>query len=262
VEDPTRVFRAIRFEQRLDFHIAKHTENLIKSAVKMDLLDKLGGKRLLTELVHILLEKEPLRAVERMSDLGLLRFINPKLQMSASTRKVLEEARKIVSWFELLFLDWRGEKWAVYFLALCDPLTDEEFRLTCTRLAVSEHYREKLYEMRNKAGGVLEIMQKRAVRGPTVKRSEIYHWLQELPVELLLYIMAKTENDEVKRYVSQYFTQLQNIRCAITGRELQELGVPAGPRYREVLDKVLDARLNNQVQSRDDELQFVRKLLK
>ena len=262
VEDPTRVFRAIRFEQRLDFHIAKHTENLIKSAVKMDLLDKLGGKRLLTELVHILLEKEPLRAVERMSDLGLLRFINPRLQMSASTRKVLEEARKIVSWFELLFLDWRGEKWAVYFLALCDPLTDEEFRLTCTRLAVSEHYREKLYEMRNKAGGVLDIMQKRAVRGPAVKRSEIYHWLEDLPVELLLYIMAKTENDEVKRYVSLYFTQLQNMRCVITGRELQELGVPAGPRYREFLDKVLDARLNNLVQSRDDELQFVRKLLK
>ena len=261
VEDPTRVFRAIRFEQRLDFHIAKHTENLIKSAVKMDLLEKLGGKRLLTELVHILLEKEPLRAVERMSELGLLRFINPKLRMTSVNRKVLEEAKKIVSWFELLFLDWRGEKWTVYFLSLCDSLTDEEFHATCTRLAVSEHYREKLFEMRMKAGEVLDKMQRRTVRGPEVLRSEIYHWLESLPVELLLYLMAKTENEKVKKFISIYFTQLQNVHCAITGRDLIELGLPSGPIYREILDKVLDARLNNLIQSRDDELCYVRQLL-
>jgi tRNA nucleotidyltransferase (CCA-adding enzyme) len=262
VEDPTRVFRAVRFEQRLGFHIAKHTENLIKSAVKMDLLEKVGGKRLLTELVHILLEKEPLRAVERMNDLGLLAFISPKLRLFAANRRVLEEARKIVSWFELLFIDWRGEKWAVYFLALCDSLTDEEFRDTCLRLSVSEHYRERLFEMRRKAGATLETMQKRAVRGPEVKRSEIYHWLAGLPVELLLYMMSRTESDRVKKFISLYFTQLMNIRCSVTGRDLQELGVPPGPQYREILDQVLDARLNDLLESRDDELGYIRRLLK
>jgi len=260
VEDPTRVFRAIRFEQRLDFHIAKHTENLIKSAVKMDLLDKLGGKRLLTELIHILLEKEPMRAVERVNNLGLLRFIHPKLRMTASTRNILEESRKIVSWFELLFLDWRGEKWAVYFLALCDRLADEDFHETCVRLAVSEHYREKLFEIRKKAKEVLETMQKRAVRGPAVNRSEIYHWMADLPVELLLYMMAKTVNDEVKKFISLYFTQLRNMRCEITGNDLRKLGVPSGPRYREILEKVLDARLNDLVRSREEELRYVRQL--
>ena len=262
VEDPTRVYRAIRFEQRLDFHIAKHTENLIKNAVRMDFLDKLGGKRLLAELVHILREKEPLRAVERMNELGLLRFINPQLRMHHGTRKVLEESKKIVSWFELLFLERPGEKWAVFFLALCESLTDDQFMATCNRLAVKEHYKKKLFEMRKKAGEVLEIMQKSAVRGPKVKRSDIYHWLKELPVELLLYMMAKTDSGEVKKFISLYFTQLQNIRCFITGRELRELGVPAGPRFREILDMVLDARLNNLVQSKEDELQLVRKHLR
>ncbi len=261
VEDPTRVFRAIRFEQRLDFHIAKHTENLIKSAVKMDFLETLGGKRLLTELVHILREKEPLRAVERMNELGLLRFIHPKLKMRSVTRKILEEAKKIVSWFELLFLERRGEKWAVYFLAICESLNDDEFRETCTRLAVNEHYREKLFEARKKSGEMLDIMQRRAVRGPVVERSDIYQWLKDLPVELLLYLMARTDNDEVKKFISLYFTQLQNIRCLITGKDLQEVGVPAGPRFREILDKVLVARLNNLLHSKEDELRFVRQIL-
>jgi tRNA nucleotidyltransferase (CCA-adding enzyme) len=259
VEDPTRVFRAIRFEQRLDFHIAKHTENLIKNVVKMDFLDKLGGKRLLTELVHILREKDSLRAVERMNELGLLRFINPELRMNAATRKVLEEAKKIVSWFDLLFLERRSEKWAVYFLALCESLTDDQFWGTCTRLAVNEQYKEKLFEMRKKAGEMLEIMQRKAARGAKIERSDIYHWLKELPVELLLYMMAKTDSEEVKKFISLYFTQLQNVRCFITGRDLQKLGVPAGPRFREILDMLLNARLNNKVQSREDEMQLAKK---
>jgi tRNA nucleotidyltransferase (CCA-adding enzyme) len=258
VEDPTRVFRAIRFEQRLDFHIAKHTENLIKNAVKMDFLNKLGGKRLLSELVHILREKDPLRAVDRMNELGLLRFINPELRMNETTRKVLEETKKIVSWFELLFLERRSEKWAIYFLALCESLTDEQFWGSCSRLAVNEHYKEKLFEMRKKAGDVLETMQRMAARGAKVKRSDIYHWLRELPVEVLLYMMAKTDREEVKKFISLYFTQLQNVHCFINGRDLQKLGVPPGPRFKEILDKLLDARLNNLVQSREEELQLAR----
>jgi len=262
VEDPTRVFRAIRFEHRLDFHIAKHTENLIKNAVRMDFLHKLGGKRLLTELIHILREKDSLRAVERMNELGLLRFINPELRLDAGTRKVLEEAKKIVSWFELLFLEGHCEKWAVYFLALCQSLADEQFWGTCVRLSVTEHYREKLFEMRIKSGEVLEIMQRRVARRAMLTRSEIYHLLKELPVELLLFMMAKTGSEEVKKLISLYFTQLQNVRCFTNGGDLQALGLPAGPRYREILGLLLDARLNNEIQSREDELKLAEQLVK
>ncbi|HEX8960499.1 MAG TPA: A-adding tRNA nucleotidyltransferase [Geobacteraceae bacterium] len=262
VEDPTRVFRAIRFEQRLDFHIAKHTENLIKNAVRMNFLEKLGGKRLLTELVLILREKEPLRAVERMADLGLLRFIHPELRLVARNRRLLEETQQVVSWFELLFLDRRCEKWAVFFLALCDPLTDEQFWGTCTRLSVSEHYREKLFDARQRGWQVLERMETHSAGGATMARSDIYFWLRDLPVELLLYLMARTTNEEAKRAISLYFTQLQNVRTLITGEDLKKLGVPAGPAFRKILDTVLRARLNNRVQSREEELRLATTLLR
>jgi tRNA nucleotidyltransferase (CCA-adding enzyme) len=261
VEDPTRVFRAIRFEQRLDFHIAKHTENLIKNAVKMNFLEKLGGKRLLSELIHILREKDSLRAVERMAELGLLRFIHPDLQLTPEVRRLLAEAWKTTSWFDLLFLERHYEKWAVYFLVLCAPLTDDQFWGTCTRLAVNEHYKEKLSETRQSAGEVLVQMEKRVEKGGTVLRSDIYHWLQDLPVEVLLYMMAKTGSEKVKKYISLYFTQLQNVRSLITGDDLKKMGVAAGPRYRELLDLVLSARLNNVVQTREDELRLIRRKL-
>ncbi|MDY0301979.1 MAG: CBS domain-containing protein, partial [Trichlorobacter sp.] len=74
VEDPTRCFRAIRFEQRLGFRLEVHTEGLLRTAVRMELVERVGGKRLLGELTSILKEREPLPAVRRMAMLGLLPF--------------------------------------------------------------------------------------------------------------------------------------------------------------------------------------------
>jgi tRNA nucleotidyltransferase (CCA-adding enzyme) len=259
VEDPTRVFRALRFEQRLGFRIAKHTENLIINAVKMNFLNKLGGKRLLTELVIILKEKEPLRAIERMGSLGLLQFIYPDLKMTPEIRKMLEETAKIVAWFDFLYLERPYEKWVVYFLALCDPLSSEQFMETCTRLSLSEQYRKKLFKMRDKVDLILETMQRRIIRGPDMKRSEIFFLLDEVPVEILLYIMVKTKVEGVKKFVSLYFTQLQGVRTTITGEDLKEMGVPAGPAFKKIIDKVFRARLDDETLTRDDELRIARK---
>lgn len=254
VEDPTRVFRAIRFEHRLGFHIAKHTENLIKNAVKMNFLGKLGGKRLLSELVHILREEEPARAIERMAALDLLQFIHPELKLTQEARGVLEEARKIISWFELLFIEKRYEKWVVFFLAMCENLSEDQFLETCKRLSVTEHYREKLFEMRTTGRNALQSMQRRVSQRSRISRSEIYYGLQGLPVEILLYMMAKTGDEEVKRLISIFFTQLRNVRCLINGHDLKAMGVPPGPLYKVILDKVTKARLDDEVVSRDDEL--------
>lgn len=259
VEDPTRVFRALRFEQRLDFRIAKHTENLIINAVKMNFLSKLGGKRLLTELVIILKEKEPLRAIERMGSLGLLQFIHPDLKLTPEIRQLLGETVKIVAWFDLLYLERPYEKWVVYFLALCDPLSITQFMETCTRLSLSEQYRKKLFEMRNRVDSILDTMQRRIIRGPKMKRSEIYFLLEEIPVEILLYIMVKTKVEGVKKFVSLFFTQLQGVRPAITGEDLKEIGVSPGPAFKKIIDRVFRARLDDESLTRDDELRIARK---
>lgn len=260
VEDPTRVFRAIRFEQRLNFKIARHTEDLIRNAVKMDFLEKLGGRRLLSELVQILKEKEPLRGIWRMASLGLFRFIHPNLELSVSMQGTLEEVRYIVSWFDLLYLDRPYEKWAVYFLALCETLSDDQFWGTCTRLAVSEHYKEKLVEMRRQGEALVTAMQRRLSGQGKLENSEVYFFLRGLPVEVLLYQMAKSRSSEVKRYISLYFTKLHGVRTQIGGEELKQLGVERGPRFKELLDLVLSAKLNGQVVSREDEIELVKKL--
>lgn len=258
VEDPTRVFRALRFEQRLGFRIGKHTENLIRNAVNMDFLTKLGGKRLLTELVNILKEKEPINAIDRMASLGLLQFIHPELKLAPEIRQMLEEAVKIIAWYELLFLEEPYEKWVVFFLVLTDPLSFDQFRETCVRLCLSERYRKKLFDMRKRVDTTLDIMQRRLYRGSAMKRSEIYLQLHEIPIEILLYMMVKTRAEEIRKAISLYFTQLRGIHPSISGNDLKELGVPPGPRFKKILDRVFRARLDEEAVTREDELRIAR----
>ena len=261
VEDPTRVFRAIRFEQRLGFHIAAHTENLIRNAVRMDFLDRLGGRRLLAELVNILREKEPRHAVERMASLGLLRYLHPSLKYTTEISDLLEESSQIITWYELLYLQRPCERWAVYFLALSTPLDQGQFLDTCIRLAVSGHYRQKLSAGRQNGLKILDELGQRLRRGRKVRQSELFHWLRDLPVEILLHMMARTGREEIRRQISTFVTQLSNVKTSITGNDLQRLGVPKGPAYRAILDKVLDARLDGVVAGRDDELALAASLL-
>lgn len=260
VEDPTRVFRAIRFEQRLGFHIATHTENLIRNAVRMDFLERLGGKRLLSELIHILREKEPSQAIERLAALGLLRYIHSSLRMTPEMLFHLDETRQIITWFELLYLNKPFERWAVYLLAICSRLENDEFMETCIRLAVSGHYRQKLSESRQKGLLVLEEMERMARKREQPSSSTLYRWLKELPVETLLHMMSRTGKDEVRRQISLFFTHLCNVRTTINGNDLKKLGIPKGPLYSMILGAILDARLDEKVTNHDEELLLAKKL--
>jgi len=66
VEDPTRAFRAVRFAVRFGFKLSKHTENLIKSAIKMKLFEKLSGSRLYEELLIAFKETNPLETLKKI----------------------------------------------------------------------------------------------------------------------------------------------------------------------------------------------------
>ncbi len=123
MEDPTRVFRAIRFEQRFKFRITKLAANLINNAVKNNFFDRLSGARLFGELRLILQEDNPIPAIARLAELKLLVAVHPRLVFDEGTRRLLEQVLAVLSWYDLLYLGDRYKRWLVYFLGLVDHLT-------------------------------------------------------------------------------------------------------------------------------------------
>jgi len=254
VEDPTRVLRAIRYEQRLGFRIMKHTSNLIENAVKMKLLVELSGRRLTNELKLILSEENPIPAIKRMNEYSLLPFLHPDIQYGSAVERLLREIGSVLAWYDLSFIKNGCDRWLVYLLALIDPLSPKGLEDFCTKMEFPPRLVSLLVEGREKAISVGRGF----YRKPELKPSEIYHLLEGLGTEWLLFIMAKTQQEETRRAISRYFRDLKEVRPKLRGRDLKDMGITPGPVYRRILDQLLDGRLNGQLSSREEEMKFVR----
>ena len=254
VEDPTRVFRAIRFEQRYGFTIGKLTNGLIKNAVNMNFFQGLSGRRVLTELRQILQEENPVPAIIRLNDFDLLKFIHPSIQFDKQLISILNSVKQVLAWHDLLFLDESYMKWVVYFLVLihsCDQQRSEEI---CSRFELAPRYRKIFCEARFAAEKCVMDL----TRNLPLPNSRLYRKLSEFQTELILYMMAVTKQDKVKKAISHYFTNLRSVSVSLKGRDLQKMGIEPGPIFREILQAALDAKLNGKLKTRKDELDFAR----
>jgi tRNA nucleotidyltransferase (CCA-adding enzyme) len=257
VEDPTRVFRAIRFEQRFGFQIGKHTQNLMRNAVKVGFLERLSGGRVLSELILILREEDPLPALKRMRDFNLFHFLHPGLKFDEQAEALCEQIHHVIAWFDLLFLEQRYERWLIYFYGLMDLIKEGEREELCQRLAMNDRLRKRVKEGKLQADQVLLQIFSWINTDRRPKRSEIYDVLDPLSIESKLFMMAKTTQVATRRYISLYFTQLKDTKPILRGTDLIQMGMKSGPSIKKALSGLLKARLDEQVITRQDEMEYI-----
>jgi tRNA nucleotidyltransferase (CCA-adding enzyme) len=258
VEDPTRVFRAIRFEQRLDFQITRHVEKLIKNAVQMNMFDKFSGPRFFGELKLILSEDQPLASLRRMSYFNLFPFLwpdlRPNLKIDRRFVHVMNQAEKSVAWFKLLYLNEHCEAWVVYLLAVFSRSPARQLLNFCDRFELSEKHRKLLVRQKTEVERIALDM----LRRPFMKPSEIYWLLCDLENEGLLYLMTIARKKYIQRDVSRYVTTLRYVKPLINGRDLKELGYHPGPSFRTMLNYLIEAQLNDKVHTRAEAIDLVK----
>ncbi len=253
VEDPTRVFRALRFEQRFDFTIGKLTANLIQNAVKMDFFKRLSGRRVFAEIRQILEEENPTPAVERMQDFDLLKVIHPSIVSSKGLVDLLNDVKSVLAWHDLLFTGEPYLRWAVYFMALihsCDLRTCREI---CRNMELAPRHEQLLCDQRLAAQDRLTQLE----QSPPKTNSALYRRLNEFRTELILYMLAATRSKSAKKSISHYYNVLRKTQPIVKGQDLIALGLRPGPAFSRILEGLLDAKLNGEVESRDEEFQWV-----
>ena len=259
VEDPTRIFRAIRLEKRMDFQIVEHTRRLIRNAVKMDLFGKNNDPRFLTELQIILSEENPLPAIQRLAEFDLFRFLwpdlRPHLKIDRRFMHILTQAYRSLSWYRLLYLTDHCESWMVYLLAIMGRSTTAELQAFCRRFHITEKVTEALLDQKETAEKIANLMARRRM----MLKSEIFRLLSNLDNEGLLYLMAIARKNDIKKAVSLYVTTLRQVRPQLTGGELKEMGYTPGPAFTTMLNDLLDARLDAIVRNKAEEAAYIRK---
>ncbi len=83
LDDPTRLWRMVRYRARLGFAVEPHTAELAARAVAADALATVSGARLGAELRLALAEPDPLAALAEADRLGLLGALHPRLRFEA-----------------------------------------------------------------------------------------------------------------------------------------------------------------------------------
>jgi tRNA nucleotidyltransferase (CCA-adding enzyme) len=254
VEDPTRILRAIRFASRFNFNIGKHTLALIKGALKLKVFDRVEGKRLLNELLHILEERNPSPAIQQMSSMGVLDALCPGLIVNKKISDLVESVSGVLSWWKYLFLTEKIDAWLVYFLAMTDSLDESSFQSFAARLSAPDSETKRLVKEKRELKWMLSLLEREKMGKP----SEIFLALSKLSTESLLFMMAKASREPVRRSISEYIITLRHVKPVMTGKELKEMGYLPGPLFGSILNSLREARLDGFVKNLEEEKKFVR----
>ncbi len=249
VDDPTRIFRAVRFEQRLNFKIDPDTRRYMDHALRLDLVRKLSMPRIFDELMLILAEDQPEKAIAQLGAMGVLGWIHPQLKTTSLVLQYFDLAWECLA-FAIVYLQQAVDKRTIYLMALLDGLNTKDVLNLAGRSQFPKALKELLHLQKIKGDQArrrLELMD-------SYRPSQVVRLLRPLPLEVLLYEMARSSKKETAQAFRQYLLHWRHVHPILSGRDLRKLGYPPGPVYEKMLTKLRNGRLDGKIASRRDEI--------
>jgi tRNA nucleotidyltransferase (CCA-adding enzyme) len=263
-DDPTRIFRAIRFEQRFGFRLERTTVRLLAHAASTNLIQQLSGPRLQNEILLLFAEHDPVRAIARLGQLKLLRFLHSRLCHTTNVKRVVTAVSKALSWWARRFPDSVIDRPIVYLMALSSESSAVVVASMIRRLVLSREQAKNV----SAGGSLVDRALKRLTNKRAIRRSQIFRLLADFSDEALVLLLAKQVSAQrgvrvslLKRYLVAYVKN-RAIKTALTGRDLQAMGLKPGPQYKTILGKLLDARIDGIITAEAEERALAHRLLK
>ncbi|MBN1626497.1 MAG: hypothetical protein JW944_08215, partial [Deltaproteobacteria bacterium] len=164
----------------------------------------------------------------------------------------------VISWFKLLYLEDAYSPWKIYWHGLTSQLDGDVLKNLSKTMQMNDLESGRMISQRLEVPDILDNLFK-------MKKDdnyEIYRLLSQYDTEILLFIMAKANNEKVKKAISLYFTKLKGTTIKVRGSDLEKMGYRPGPVYREIFSNLLKARLRDEVSTREDELNFIKENFK
>jgi tRNA nucleotidyltransferase (CCA-adding enzyme) len=247
VDDPTRIFRAIRYESRFGFRMDEHTESLARAAIERKCVPRLSAARLREELIELLDERDAGASIVRLGELRLAAAIHPQLQADEETADLFTRLRELDARYELDVPDWR-----LGLAALARNLARDDVHALLHRLNVPKR------DARHIAGAVVDgprLVEELQDGG--LAASEIVGLAEPDHPDAPLLALALADLEPLR----EYFDRLQHVRLDIGGAELAELGLGESPRVGEILAELRRRKLNGELDGRESELAAAQELI-
>lgn len=247
VEDPTRILRAVRFEQRFGFEMDKQTLELAQ--ISVDKISSTSKPRVAHELKILLMEKHPVEAIIRLKEIGLLDHLVGEKIVNDTTINHLQQFKLAMDQVKSFLPNHTNNSWICYLVILFSQHSDG--RTQTNELALNnEDLRivEEVFELLNE---------------PPLKFSslgDVHIAYRKYQYESILCHAVITEiSEELFHLLKSYIIERVEIPKLIDGTHLKELKIPPSPLYSTILVNIECAYLNKQIQSKQDALSFVKK---
>ncbi len=265
IEDPTRIFRAIRFKSRLNFKIEKHTADRIKEAIKFSPTNKIEPIRIFNELSHIFNELSVYETICEIDRYSLFDFISGDIIFTDIIKKMIRSASKYLNKTARLFSQGpRPERTAIFFSILLLNLPIEKISKLLNKMNVSKKIRdiikeineyllttktefEKIYENKNYEQIKTDI--------------KIYNLFKNHSPEFLLTLLSAIDNKFAYKAVIRYIFELSNIKPTLNGDTLKKMGVPPGPAFKEILDTIAALKAAGYLKNHIEEIKYAKKII-
>ncbi len=253
IEDPTRLFRAVRYENRFGFRMNSYTLGLARGCVEMGLVGDLSSARLRDELVWLFSEPEVSFTILRLGELGLGPAIHPDLSVGRETAALVKRADKAARRFGLME---EIKPWRLRLACLARRLDAGQLRFWTQRLKLRRSDADVV------AGSVVLARKVQAkLAGGGYSRSRLYELLERLPAEACLLAYAQAESEEVREAIELYLTELSRVELEIDGNDLLEMGLGESPQVGEVLRRLQMMKLEGGLVNREAEMEAARRMV-
>jgi len=241
MDDPTRMYRAVRYEGRYGFKIDEDTLALIPEA--RPFVEKLSAQRIRHELDLILEEPNAVRILKRLDNLDLLSVIHPALSNFSLSNLATVKSEDAV-------LQNRNSRWILWLM----HLNDQEIEFLNERL----HFSAELLKILHSAA--LLNANQTAVVG--LKPSQAVELLEGYSIKALEVLSSAVEDEKIKSVLTKYLSEWWYVKPKTTGHDLKKRGIPPGPKYTEILRRLRAAWLNGEVKTEEEEKSLLHELLK
>ena len=254
VDDPTRMLRAVRFEQRFGFNIEERTLQLMQEA--RENLKQISGDRIRHEFNLIFQEADPPKVLKRLMELNLLSAVEPNLVWKDDWADALKKAvtgSPAKPWDLTVQAGLGDLNIASAYLVWFANLSAEAALAIAKRLHFS-----------NPMLGALKAslaLQTKSQQLESMPPSQFTDTVQNLP-EIALYTLdCLHENQIIKQQIQNYLTIWRELEPFTTGETLKAKGIPPGPRYAAILKELKNAKLDGKISSQQQEFEYLDQLL-
>jgi tRNA nucleotidyltransferase (CCA-adding enzyme) len=247
IDDPTRIFRAIRYESRYGFRMDDHTQRLARGTIEMGLVGDLSSARLRDELIALLEEGDAGSSILRLAELGAGAAIHPHLAADEEAVELLQRQRALNDRYRTGIPAWR-----LALVALARRLPPDEIYDWLQRLKVQRRDAERIAWGVTVAPRLVERL-----RGDTPEPAEIVALAEPYAPDAPLFALALEDQTPLH----DYFERLRDVRLEVSGDDLAKLGVGESPQVGEILSELRRRKLNGQLDGRESELAAARELI-